>query len=226
MNLLIFAGVRLVSESLAACLDGHRGIDRVEIASTAAAVRTLLLQSEFDVVLIDCSTPDDAMVRALALEFPQVKLLALGLEEQRDSVIHCGRAGFSGYVPRDAGLDALREAVLDCGCGRLRCTAEIASSMMKALFFDRAPPAKPAEPEATESLTGRQKQVTQLISRGYSNKEIARELKLSVATVKHHVHHVLAKLQVTRRSCVVQRLRGGDTLTPSEPSFRRRGSRS
>jgi two-component system, NarL family, nitrate/nitrite response regulator NarL len=207
MNIVIFAGVRLVGESIAFCLAGHCGIHHVEVAPTSAAVRTYLRQRAFDVVLIDISTvSDDEVVRALALEFPHVQLLALGLEEQREFVIDCGRAGFSGYVPRDAGLDALRAAVLDCGCGRLRCPAEIAGGMMKALFHDRAR-TEPG-PAAPEALTDRQKQVMQLISRGYSNKEIARELKLSVATVKHHVHHVLAKLQVTRRTRVIQRLCG------------------
>jgi two-component system, NarL family, nitrate/nitrite response regulator NarL len=217
MDIVIFAGVRLVGESIAFCLAGHCGIDHVEVAPTSDATRTCLRQRAFDVVLIDISTvADDEVVRALALEFPHVQLLALGLEEQREFVIDCGRAGFSGYVPRDAGLDALRAAVLDCRCGRLRCPAEIAGGMMKALFHNRA--RSEPEPETPEALTGRQKQVMQLISRGYSNKEIARELRLSVATVKHHVHHVLTKLHVTRRTRVIQRIRGALLPTNEDAS--------
>jgi len=217
MNIVILAPVRLLGESLAVCLAGHCGIERVEIAATSTAVRALLGQHIFDVVLVDISRVSDSQdMRALACEWPQVRLLALGLEEQRDAVIRCGRAGFAGYVPRDASLEALRNAVLDCSGGRLRCPAEIAGEMMRALFSGDAQPAQDAP--QTSALTNRQEQVIELIGRGYSNKEIARELDLSVATVKHHVHHILAKLQVERRTHVIRRFRESLRTSKELPS--------
>lgn len=57
-----------------------------------------------------------------------------------------------------------------------------------------------------------------LIGGGLSNKEIARELSLSVATVKHHVHHILSKLQLTGRMQAMRRVRDQPWMAPSSPS--------
>ena len=70
------------------------------------------------------------------------------------------------------------------------------------------------------ALTRREGEVLQLIGRGLSNKEIARDLSLSVATVKHHVHHVLEKLQLPRRAQAMRRVRETPWIA-SSPSLAR-----
>lgn len=212
MDVVILTSVRLLGESLAACIAGREEINGVEIALDYASLDRRLQHHSVDVILVDITQGvDPTNVRALVVKWPKVRLLALGLEEQCDAVIHCGRAGFSGYVPRDAGLDVLRRAVLDCSGGRLRCPAEISGHLMRALFN--------GENEQhligpDDGLTRRQEHVISLIGRGLSNKEIARELDLSVATVKHHVHNILEKLQVTGRGHVIRRMRG--PVAPTE----------
>lgn len=61
---------------------------------------------------------------------------------------------------------------------------------------------------ASVSLTSREREVIELIDQGCSNKQIARTLSIEVATVKHHVHHLLAKLKVSRRGEAAARFRG------------------
>ena len=176
----------------------------VEIIPDWTALHRLLRDHAVAVVLIDITRGEQPNeVRAVVEQWSTVRLLALGLEEQCEAVVRCGRAGFSGYVPRDAGLDALRRAVLDCGVGRLHCPAEVAGHLMRALFDDEVPQTR-IEPEG--GLTNRQENIVDLIGRGLSNKEIARELDLSVATVKHHVHNILEKLHVPGRAHVIRRM--------------------
>jgi DNA-binding NarL/FixJ family response regulator len=75
---------------------------------------------------------------------------------------------------------------------------------MRALF---RPVTRESAPTQEELLTRREEQVLQLLGAGLSNKEIARELNLSVATVKHHVHHILAKMNLAGRIQVMRKLR-------------------
>jgi DNA-binding NarL/FixJ family response regulator len=63
-------------------------------------------------------------------------------------------------------------------------------------------------------LTVRESEVLQLVGRGLSNKEIASELFLSVATVKHHVHHILEKLKLPRRGQAMRRVRDAPWIAP------------
>jgi two-component system nitrate/nitrite response regulator NarL len=205
-TIAILTPVRLLGESVAACLEGREAIRIVEIVPDWPALHRLLRLHPVGVVLIDITRGvEPSEVRSVVEKWPAVRLLALGLEEQCDAVVRCGRAGFSGYVPRDAGIDTLRRAVLDCGDGRLHCPAEIAGHMMRALFDDEA---GQSATQSESGLTHRQENVIQLIGRGLSNKEIARELDLSIATVKHHVHNILERLQVSGRAHVIRRLHG------------------
>jgi DNA-binding NarL/FixJ family response regulator len=93
---------------------------------------------------------------------------------------------------------------------------------MHALFRIDAPP---QEAGLDRSLTRRESDVLQLIGRGLSNKEIARELVISVSTVKHHVHNLLDKLQLQRRSQAMRRVRDAPWLvSPPDSTMLRLGN--
>jgi two-component system nitrate/nitrite response regulator NarL len=143
-------------------------------------------------------------VGLVAAKWPELLLLALGLQEQREEVVRYGRAGFVGYVSRHASVPELHAAIADAVASRLQCPAEISGGLIRALFR-RHQPSLP--PTADPSLTGRETEVLQMIGRGFSNKEIARELSLSLATVKQHVLNVLSKLGVDHRAHAMRQVR-------------------
>jgi DNA-binding NarL/FixJ family response regulator len=167
------------------------------------------------VVLIDVTQGIDLYdVRAIAAEWSEVPLVALGLTEQRQEVIRCGRAGFAGYVTRDASIDTLCKTLSEIVAGRLACPPEIASSLLRALFRRDT---HVEESELELALTRRESEVLELLGRGFSNKEIGSELCLSVATVKHHVHHILEKLKLPRRAQAMRRVRDAPWLARTSP---------
>ncbi|QDF37500.2 response regulator transcription factor [Bradyrhizobium symbiodeficiens] len=173
------------------------------MVSNVAETRALLAATRVHAVLIDMTQPIDLdEVRSLAMAGPDVVLIAIGLKEQRQDVIRCGRAGFTGYVSRDATIEGLTKAMHDAVAGRLACPDEISGGLLRALFRREVEERQDGEP-----LTKREGDVLQLIGRGLTNKEIARELGLSVATVKHHVHNVLEKLSLPRRAHAMRRVR-------------------
>jgi DNA-binding NarL/FixJ family response regulator len=205
MKLVVVTPIRLFGEGLASCFLRHEEVSLQAIVCDLSHLRQLLETITVEVVLIDVTQGIDLdEVRAIASQHADIALVALGLQEQRQDVIRCGRAGFSGYVARSASVDELCQALSNAVSGRLACTAEISGGLLRALFrMDRN-----AQPEQLdEALTRREGQVLQLIGRGLSNKEIARDLSLSVATVKHHVHHVLQKLKLPRRAQAMRRVR-------------------
>ncbi|WP_258875513.1 response regulator transcription factor [Paraburkholderia sp. BL27I4N3] len=168
------------------------------------ALRNALVKCSADIVLVDVTQGIDLYeIGHVAKAQPHVALVALGLTEQRQEVVRCGRAGFSGYISREATVDAVRTAMADIVAGRQTCSSEIASGLLRALFrYDWTPCPSPDQ----ESLTRRECDVLRLIGEGLTNKEIARTLNLSVATVKHHVHNILDKLSVPRRAQAMQQV--------------------
>lgn len=220
MNIVVLTPVRLLGDGLAACFNNRPGMNILAVVNDLAALRELLSRAQTDVVLIDVTQGVDLFdVRAIAAEWPNVALVALGLNEQRQEVIRCGRAGFAGYVARDASIDALCQALSEIVAGRLPCPPDIAGGLLRALFGWEA---RPQESNLHLALTRRESEVLELLGRGFSNKEIANELCLSVATVKHHVHHVLEKLQLQRRAQAMRRVREAPWIASASSFFGRK----
>jgi DNA-binding NarL/FixJ family response regulator len=204
MDIIVLTPVRLLGDGLAECFSRRSEFEVVAVVEDLTTLRAALATTP-DIVLIDVTQGVDLFdVRAIAMEWTDVALVALGLNERRQEVVRCGRAGFAGYVARDASIDSLCDALLEIAAGRLSCPPEISGGLMRALFRKEI---RVDAPEVSSPLTPRESEVLQLLGRGLSNKEIAQELSLSVATVKHHVHNVLEKLQLSRRAQAMRRVR-------------------
>jgi DNA-binding NarL/FixJ family response regulator len=219
MKVVILTPIRILGDGLRACLSRRPEFCLLATVPNLFALRETLKNASADLVLIDVTQGIDLEeVRLIAVEYPQLALIALGLCEQRHEVIRCGRAGFVGYVARDATIDSLCRAMLDVGSGRLHCSAEISGGLLRALFQRNLS----SETSLSEApLTRRESEVLHLIGRGLTNKEIARELCLSTATIKHHVHAVLGKLQVARRVQAMRRVRESPWIVSSSPPLLR-----
>ena len=211
MDVVLLTPVRLFGDGLAACFCLDSELRLCEVVRDMAELRLALGRITPHVVLIDVTQGVDLYdVRSIAIEHSSISIVALGLVEQRQQVIHCGRAGFTGYVSREVTAEQLCSALHDVMAGRQACPAEISCGLLRALFQGEgsAPP-----PASEASLTRREGEVLGLIGQGLSNKEIARELCLSVATVKHHVHGVLDKLNLQRRTQAMRRVRDAPWLS-------------
>jgi two-component system nitrate/nitrite response regulator NarL len=201
---------RILGEGLKACLSRRPEVRLLAVVPDLPALREAIDRAHPDLVLVDVTQGVDLQeIRSIAESWPHLALMALGLHEQRQEVIRCGRAGFVGYVARGATIDELCKAMLDIVNGRLKCSAEISGGLLRALFHME--PHSPALSTET-MLTRREGEVLRLIGRGLSNKEIAWELSLSTATVKHHVHGVLGKLKVTGRIQAIRQMREAPAL--------------
>ena len=209
IRLFVVSGVRLVRESLARSVQTRRRIDMTVVgcAGFAEAEAACLAEFKPDVILVDLAGPEGmAAAQTLRSLSPTSKLIAFSLADTVDDVFSCAAAGFSGYVTREAGVDELLGAVVRAARdGQLTCSPHIAAALYNQLA-DRLNPPKPEI--GGSALTVRERQVLMLSNEGLSNKEIARRLQLSPATVKNHIHSILQKLKVERRGQAAARMRG------------------
>ena len=216
MNIIVLTPVRLFGEGLAACISRRPEISVQAVIGDLESLRLQLSSSAVQLVLVDVTQGVELFdVRAISHEWNAVLFVALGLTEQRQAVIQCGRSGFSGYVSRDSSIDGLCQALADSVAGRLVCPPEISGGLLRALF--RKEGSGNAEPDPGLALTRRESEVLERLGRGLSNKEIGEDLFVSVATVKHHVHHVLEKLKLPKRAHAMRLVRDAPWIarTPS-----------
>ena len=177
---------------------------QVEVVGEADDVQPAIdLISELlpDVVLLDVHLPGgggQAVVQAIKAEHPEVRFLALSASDAPEDVIAVIRAGARGYVTKTISTAELANAVRRVAAGDAVFSHRLAGFVLDA--FAAAPgDAKPSVDPELDQLTGREREVLRLIAQGYTYKEIARELYISVKTVESHVSSVLRKLQLSTR---------------------------
>jgi two-component system nitrate/nitrite response regulator NarL len=220
MDIIILTPVRLFGEGLATCISRRPEMSVHAVISDLESLRVQLSSSDVQLVLVDVTQGLDLFdLRAISHEWNSVCFVALGLTEQRQAVIQCGRSGFSGYVTRDSSIDGLCAALSDTVAGRLACPPEISGGLLRALF--RKEEGGGAGPDPDLALTRREGEVLERLGRGLSNKEIGEDLCVSVATVKHHVHHVLEKLKLPRRAQAMRLVRDAPWLGRTSVSSRK-----
>jgi NarL family two-component system response regulator LiaR len=196
----------VVREGLRTFLGLQEGIEVVgEAADGEAAVREAE-RLQPDVVLMDLVMPrrDGAeAMRELRRRLPRSRVIVLTSFTDDERLLPAIQAGAAGYLLKDVEPSELARAVRAAHAGEALLDPAVAARLVDAL-------AQPAGEPPAERLTPREREVLALISRGLSNKRIARELGVSEKTVKAHVGHVLAKLGVTDRTqAAVHAVRAG-----------------
>jgi two-component system nitrate/nitrite response regulator NarL len=209
IDVLVVAGVRLYREGLVQALAGD---PRFRVAGAAADHAEALavarrLQPSPSVVLLDIGGAGLDSARRLRAALPGLRLVALVIDDTDESVVAWAEAGVVGFVTRDTSLEDLLTTVECVARGGGRCSERGTAALVRRLtvLADRR------RPEARRgTLTPREREVVALIDRGMSNKQIACELHIELTTVKNHVHSVLEKLHVERRSAAAAVMRGRD----------------
>ena len=173
-------------------------VDVVGEAGSVAEAVPLIRELDPDVVLLDVHLPDgggEGVIAAVAQERPAVKFLALSVSDSAEDVIGVIRAGARGYVTKTISGADLGDAIERVAQGDAVFSPRLAGFVLDA-FRAGEPLGGDAE---LDELTPREREVLQLIARGYMYKEIAARLHLSVKTVESHVSNVLRKLQLSTR---------------------------
>lgn len=190
----------IVLEGLQTILKAEPGIEVVGVAQEGSQAIELVPQVQPDVVLMDLKMPGMNGIQAtrkIREQYPQVRVLVLTTYDADEWVFDAIRGGASGYLLKDTPRDELIEAIKGTAAGKTHVDPNVAGKL-----FTHITQSRPAMPETSigETLSDREREVLRLMTRGFSNADIAQELFLSEGTVKNYVSSIFTKLGVSDRT--------------------------
>jgi DNA-binding NarL/FixJ family response regulator len=211
IRVFILADICLYREGLALVFERTPAIEVVGSAAGSEATAVEVWATTPDIVLLDLAMPDsfEAVAEILALS-PAPRIVAIALPDGEDEVLACAEAGISGYVTRADSVAATIDAIESVARGELLTTPRMAAALLQRVrSLATAPPTT-----GSFRLTPREREIADLLREGHSNKAIALHLCIEPTTVKNHVHNILEKLQVSRRTDAATRLHAGLSSRP------------
>lgn len=235
MKVLLVDDHPLILSAMSTIIGGLEGVEQVLCCETASeACRTLAEQADIDLVLLDLQLGDADgfdLLRLWREQYPQLPVVVVSASDRVADVIRVIDIGAMGFVPKRASNEMLFEALhlvlsggvyvppmglaqqmgaLDGPLSAMSRTAGLRGMVQKASVFARESRTTPAWTSAqleSLALTPRQRDVLHLLLQGATNKTIAKELRVSVETVKDHVGAVLRLLGVHSRTQAVLAVR-------------------
>jgi two-component system, NarL family, response regulator LiaR len=196
IRVLIADDHAVLREGLRSFLELQDGIEIVGDAADGAEAVALAEQLRPAVVLMDLVMPKldgvEAM-RKLRERVPDARVIILTSYIDDERLLPAIRAGAAGYLLKNAEPKELARAIRAADAGEALIDPTVAARLVERLGDERAG-------DSYQSLTTREREVLDLIARGFSNKRIALELGIAEKTVKTHVGNLLGKLGVTDRT--------------------------
>ena len=186
-----------IREALRVLINGSRGFECLHVFPDAETALQDLPLIDVDVVLMDINLPGmngiECMVR-LKDKMPQTQFMMCTVYDDDDNIFSALESGATGYMLKRTSPAQILEAIRDLHEGGSPMSSEIARRVVDAMQRKKKPSGQ------TETLTDREKEILDFLSRGFLYKEIANELFISKETVKKHIHNIYDKLQVQTRT--------------------------
>jgi DNA-binding NarL/FixJ family response regulator len=197
LGAIIVSQTRILSDCLMEAFARDQRMHILGYCSTAAQALDMIMGQKPDFVLLDAAFLDakPIVLHILGIS-PSIRVVALAIDETEDDVVAWAKAGACGYVPNTTPLCEVTDFLADIAQGRQKCSTDVAAGLLRRTAH---------EPDSSHWLnpppwlTDRERDILRLIGAGLSNKDIARQLNISLATTKAHVHNLLGKLKVRRR---------------------------
>lgn len=185
----------LFRQGVVQTLTAQPGFSVIGEAGTGEEALRLVVEQTPDILLLDIGMPGAggiAAVEQVTATCPLTRVLMLTVSESPDDLMQALKAGARGYVLKGVASQGLVSAVRAVTAGEVFVTPVLASTILYEMTHD-----EPGDP--LDELTGRERQVLQLLGEGLTNREIGERLFLAEKTIKHYMTNVLQKLHVRSR---------------------------
>ncbi len=153
-----------------------------------------------DIALINSHSldmPSPEQIHLLRQEFPSVQILLTTTNNDETSIIAMFQAGVSGYILRPVPTSRIVAGITELSAGDIPMSPEVARTVVQSLWRSEAPP---TAKQHLRNLSKREKEVLELLSKGFGYSEIAEQLGIQRGTVQRHLHSIYAKMNVRNRA--------------------------
>ena len=198
-SILLVEDDEVTRSRLAEAIRAHPELDLVGDAGSLAAARAEITRRPPDVLLVDLGLPDGSgvdLIRELKRNSPATEAMVITVFGDEQHVVAAIEAGATGYILKDGSSQYVANSILELVHGGAPISPAIARHLLRR-FREPAPPAR--APDAPE-LTGREREVLDLLVKGFTFAEIGDLLAISGHTVTTHVKHIYRKLEVRSRA--------------------------
>jgi len=198
---LLIEDNRLLREGITAMLNEQPDIKTVSSAGNGDALEKAK-RIKPQVVLLDLGLRSQnslRMAEAIKTEYPQAEIVVMDLMPVQSEIVEYVEAGVSGFILKDATLEDFLHTIRSVAEGKKVLPPPLTHSLFSQIVEYAVKNGKAERLLKAVKLTRREHEVVDLIARGMSNKEIARELNIALHTVKSHVHNTLEKLALHSR---------------------------
>ena len=185
----------IMLSTLSAIISGADEMAVIGTATNVADGRAVIDGGGFDVLLCDLGLPDGnglELIRHCAERHPAADIMVITLFAEQRKVLECIRAGAKGYLHKDQEADSCVDAIREIRRGGSPISPVIARQLLLHI--------KPQPQAGDAKLSERELEILNLLARGFSKRECADLLNLSVNTVSYHVKNIYAKLEVNSRT--------------------------
>ena len=197
INVAIVEDDKHLRENWVSRLNADERLRCVAACGSAEEAQRKLPDCRPDVVLMDINLPGMSGIRCTALLkqlLPKTYIIMMTVYSNNESLFEALKAGANGYLLKSNSSEAVIRSIIEVMEGGVPMTGQIARRVIEAF---RAP--QPHEMGESQ-LSTREKEILQHLAQGYSNKEIAAKLEISVSTVRTHIEHIYEKLRVHCRT--------------------------
>lgn len=211
IKVLLLIGNNLFCKSLVRIIQQKPDILVIGQSADLANIALLITRSESDVILLDSVSVNALNRQGVARMWDlnqNVRILMVGMDDNKGAFIRAVRAGVSGYLLHEASPADLVTAIRAVARREAVCPSQLCKYLFDA--FARAGEFIPSVRNMGLRLTRRQEELVSMVARGLTNKEIASLLNLSEQTVKNHLHRMFRKLGANDRSEVIRLTRAQD----------------
>lgn len=197
INVAIVEDNRTTREGLKTIIELAGGFACVCVSDTGEDALKVIPRHAPEVVLMDIQLPGMSGIECvgqLKRLLPDIIVIMITVYEDPDRIFSALRAGASGYILKRSSPDDVLAAICDASAGGAPMSGEIARKVIQ--YFN----AQTVVDEHLETLTSREKSVLDLVAHGFTNKEIAGRLFVSVDAIRWHLKHIYVKLHVHSRT--------------------------
>lgn len=206
IRVLVADDQQLICEGIRIILDSQPGIEVVAVAHNGKNTVEYVTIYQPDVVLMDIQMPGMSGIEALKEikeQYPQTVVLMLTTFDPDDYIIGAFRNGADGYLLKDTSGAKLAAAIRDAFAGNVTLPASIAARIIAQV------PQEISKSSLDDyNLTLREKEIANLIGKGYNNEKIAQALGITLGTVKNYISTLYSKIEVDNRREAILILKG------------------